>query len=119
MGDGGSAGDPQNYAQQTSTLLGKILRLDVDAPLMRSLPTIPSSMILPARRKFGRMGCATCGGLVLTVPMGIYTSGDVGQNTYEEIDYHAFGTPNGAQLPVGASMRAYIITRVAMTPLTW
>jgi len=32
MGDGGSGGDPQNQAQRPGTLLGKILRLDVDVP---------------------------------------------------------------------------------------
>ena len=29
-GDGGSAGDPQNQSQQLNTLLGKLLRIDVD-----------------------------------------------------------------------------------------
>lgn len=29
MGDGGSGGDPNNYAQNTNTLLGKMLRIDV------------------------------------------------------------------------------------------
>jgi glucose/arabinose dehydrogenase len=30
LGDGGSGGDPQNYAQNPNSLLGKILRIDVD-----------------------------------------------------------------------------------------
>ena len=30
MGDGGSGGDPQNYAQNNNSLLGKMLRIDVD-----------------------------------------------------------------------------------------
>ncbi|HBB48042.1 MAG TPA: hypothetical protein DCZ44_00235, partial [Flavobacteriaceae bacterium] len=32
MGDGGSGGDPQNYSQNTSSLLGKLLRIDIDNP---------------------------------------------------------------------------------------
>ena len=32
MGDGGSANDPQNHAQNIDDLLGKILRIDVDNP---------------------------------------------------------------------------------------
>ena len=30
LGDGGSGGDPQNYAQNPNSLLGKLLRIDVD-----------------------------------------------------------------------------------------
>src|SRR5207248_8459419 len=30
MGDGGSGGDPQNRAQNVDSLLGKLLRIDVD-----------------------------------------------------------------------------------------
>ncbi len=38
MGDGGSGGDPQNNAQNTGSLLGKILRLDVDHGSPYSIP---------------------------------------------------------------------------------
>jgi glucose/arabinose dehydrogenase len=32
LGDGGSAGDPMNHAQRPDSLLGKMLRIDVDVP---------------------------------------------------------------------------------------
>jgi hypothetical protein len=30
MGDGGSIGDPYNFSQNKKSLLGKIMRLDID-----------------------------------------------------------------------------------------
>ena len=38
MGDGGSSGDPQNNAQDTGSLLGKILRIDVDTGFPYTIP---------------------------------------------------------------------------------
>jgi len=38
MGDGGSGGDPQNRAQSFSTLLGKILRIDVENATTYRIP---------------------------------------------------------------------------------
>ncbi|MFP3852808.1 MAG: PQQ-dependent sugar dehydrogenase [Anaerolineales bacterium] len=39
LGDGGSAGDPNDYAQSLQTLLGKILRVDVDGGEPYAVPT--------------------------------------------------------------------------------
>lgn len=38
MGDGGSANDPQNYAQNLQSLLGKMLRINVDTVVAYSIP---------------------------------------------------------------------------------
>jgi glucose/arabinose dehydrogenase len=83
-GDGGSGGDPSNNAQNTSVLLGKIIRLNVNtsntAPYYSIPPTNPfGNEVLayglrnPFRWNFDR----------LTGDMWI---GDVGQNAFEEIN---------------------------------
>lgn len=38
FGDGGAAGDPQNYAQNPQSLLGKLLRIDVNTPNSYAIP---------------------------------------------------------------------------------
>src|SRR5215208_4695211 len=90
LGDGGSQGDPFGNAQNTGVLLGKILRLDVDS-------TEPYAV--PADNPFGNEVWAY--GLrnpwrfsfdKLTNDLYI---GDVGQNTWEEIDFLPAGSPGG------------------------
>ena len=71
MGDGGSGGDPQNRAQHPDSLLGKLLRIDVDrggAPEIWAL-----GLRNPWRFSFDP-------------PSGLLYTGDVGQNTWEEVD---------------------------------
>ncbi len=42
LGDGGSGGDPHNYAQDPTTFLGKMLRIDVGSPANGKAYSIPS-----------------------------------------------------------------------------
>ena len=76
MGDGGSGGDPENRAQNPSSLLGKILKLDPRRP-----GTKPSLAVLgvrnPWRFSFDRAN-------------GDLWVGDVGQNAVEEVDHVAW-----------------------------
>ena len=96
MGDGGSAGDPQNNAQNAQVLLGKMLRIDVDQG---------SPYAIPAGNPFANGGGR---GEIWTIGMrnpwrysfdratnDLYI-GDVGQNTYEEIDFQAANSGAGA-----------------------
>jgi glucose/arabinose dehydrogenase len=86
MGDGGSAGDPGNRAQNLNSLLGKLLRINIDT---RSAYTIP-----PTNPYVGRSGSDLVWSLGLRNPWrfsfdratGDLWIGDVGQNRYEEID---------------------------------
>jgi hypothetical protein len=72
MGDGGAGNDPQNRAQNLSELLGKILRINVDAA--DSQPEIFAiGLRNPWRFSFDRL-------------TGQLYVGDVGQNAREEID---------------------------------
>ena len=78
LGDGGSGGDPENRAQSSDSLLGKMLRLDVS----KAQPTPELAAIglrNPWRYSFDRK-------------TGDLWIGDVGQNEVEEIDRLPRGT---------------------------
>ncbi|MBI4630841.1 MAG: PQQ-dependent sugar dehydrogenase [Chloroflexi bacterium] len=73
LGDGGGQGDTRGNAQSNASLLGKMLRLNVDAPNPK--PEIwAKGLRNPWRYSFDR----ATGDLYI---------GDVGQNVWEEIDY--------------------------------
>jgi glucose/arabinose dehydrogenase len=91
LGDGGSAGDPQGNAQNTSTLLGKILRLDVDSG---------EPYAIPGDNPFGdeiwAYGLRNPWRMSFDKQTGDLYIGDVGQGEWEEIDFLAAGSPPGA-----------------------
>lgn len=93
-GDGGGGGDVPNNAQNTSILLGKMLRLAVNTSATAPYYTIPPSnpfanevyaygLRNPFRWSFDRE----------TNDMWI---GDVGQGAFEEIDHQKFDSISGA-----------------------
>ncbi len=76
LGDGGSAGDPQGNGQNDRALLGKMVRLDVDARAAAGRPRpeiVAKGLRNPWRYSFDR---AT----------GDLWIADVGQNKWEEVD---------------------------------
>lgn len=99
LGDGGSGGDPHNYAQDPSTFLGKMLRIDVSTASGEKMYSIPSDnpyvgaegyleeiwatgLRNPFRFSFDR----TTGDLWIA---------DVGQDGWEEVNYRAAGSEGG------------------------
>ena len=90
LGDGGAANDPFGNGQKTDTLLGKILRLDVDSV---------EPYAIPADNPFGNeiwaYGLRNPWRISFDSLTGDLYIGDVGQNTYEEIDYLPVGSPGG------------------------
>ena len=89
-GDGGSANDPEGNAQKLNTLLGKMLRINVD-----HLPyTIPSDN--PFGDEIWAYGLRNPWRYSFDTLTDDLFIGDVGQGTWEEIDFLAAGTPAGA-----------------------
>lgn len=88
-GDGGSGGDPQNYAQRINTLLGKILRIDVDGGTPYAIPpTNPfvDSTNVQVRKEIYAWGMRNPWRCSFDPVTGWLWAGDVGQGAWEEID---------------------------------
>jgi glucose/arabinose dehydrogenase len=97
LGDGGSGNDPDHLAQTPGTLLGKMLRIDVNVP-----DTHPAGYVIPANNPF----ITGAGGTLPEIwsfglrnpwrysfdpGTGAMLIGDVGQNAWEEINYEPAG----------------------------
>jgi glucose/arabinose dehydrogenase len=97
LGDGGSGGDPGNRAQRLDTLLGKLLRID---PRKAGSKPYRSPVSNPFVGKGGQNEIYAYG---LRNPWrfsfdrrtGDLYIGDVGQNSFEEIDYARRGAARG------------------------
>lgn len=102
LGDGGSANDPENRAQNPAELLGKCLRIDVNVPLNNAAGyAVPSTnpfvnsgpagvlkeiwsfgLRNPWRYSFDMPSRGGTGALIIA---------DVGQGAWEEVDYEPAG----------------------------
>jgi glucose/arabinose dehydrogenase len=101
MGDGGSAGDPQNFGQNPASLLGKMLRIDVSrADAERGTPYAipPDNPVV-----FGEAAAPEIWAAGLRNPWrfsfdratGDLYIADVGQNAIEEINFQPASSPGG------------------------
>jgi glucose/arabinose dehydrogenase len=78
MGDGGSGGDPENRAQNLSSRLGKLLKINVDSR-KASVAIAGYGLRNPWRFSFDKSD-------------NLYI-GEVGQNAWEEVDYTPRSSP--------------------------
>ena len=87
LGDGGSAGDPLGNAQRLDSLLGKILRIDVDAATPYAVPGDNPFRGTPgAAPEIWAYGLRNPFRIAVDRATGDLWIGDVGQNRVEEID---------------------------------
>lgn len=102
FGDGGSGGDPGNRAQRLSTLLGKIIRIDVSGVSGYSIPSgnaFGNTKCDTPRQQGDDTPCAEIYAYGLRNPFrmsidpltGDLWVGDVGQDLYEEVDRVTLG----------------------------
>ena len=88
MGDGGSGGDPQNNAQNLGTLLGKILRIDVDGGVPYAIPANNPFVGNPeVLDEIWAVGLRNPWRFSFDRQTGDLFIGDVGQATWEEVDF--------------------------------
>jgi glucose/arabinose dehydrogenase len=95
-GDGGSGGDPENYSQNIKSLLGKILRLDVDGAFPYAIP--PDNPFVNTngyRKEIWNLGVRNPWRISFDRLTGDLWIADVGQEQWEEINLQAAAGSGG------------------------
>ncbi|MCB0736556.1 MAG: PQQ-dependent sugar dehydrogenase [Bacteroidetes bacterium] len=96
LGDGGSGGDPQNNAQNTNSMLGKMLRLDIDTEKPYQIPAnnpfVEDENVLD---EIWSIGLRNPWRYSIDKLTGNWWIADVGQDKWEEIDFES-AESNGA-----------------------
>lgn len=106
FGDGGSAGDPQNNSQNLKSLLGKILRIDVDTRYGNLNYGIPNDNPLKNntngfREEIYAWGLRNVWKFSFDSLTGKLIAADVGQNAWEEINIIEKGKNYGWRIMEG------------------
>ena len=93
MGDGGSGGDPQNRAQNPDSLLGKLLRLDVDGGDPYAIPNGNPYKNGGGAPEIWALGLRNPWRFAFDPPRGLLYIADVGEVTWEEVDVEPASQP--------------------------
>lgn len=95
LGDGGSGGDPQGNGQNLNTHLGKLLRIDVDQDEPYAVPADNPFQTGDQKPEIWAYGLRNPWRFSFDHATGDLYIGDVGQNTWEEINFLPAGAPGG------------------------
>jgi glucose/arabinose dehydrogenase len=90
MGDGGSAGDPEDRAENRDELLGKLLRIDVDGPSPYEVPASNPFAGGGGRHEVWAYGLRNPWRFSFDLPTRTLWIADVGQSAREEVNRVAF-----------------------------
>ena len=106
FGDGGNSGDPNNYAQNRSVLLGKLLRINVDSSSGGNNYSIPVTNPFYGntngwRQEIYAWGLRNTWKYSFDVPTGRLWAADVGESSWEEIDIIESGKNYGWHIMEG------------------
>jgi len=85
-GDGGSGGDPQNRAQNPDSLLGKLLRINVDGGSPYAIPPDNPFATGGGRGEIWAIGLRNPWRAAFDSAAGLLYIADVGQNVWEEVN---------------------------------
>jgi glucose/arabinose dehydrogenase len=95
LGDGGSGGDPLDAGQSLNTLLGKILRFDVDGGQPYAIPADNPFAAGGGEAEIWAYGLRNPWKIAFDRVTGDLYIGDVGQNQWEEVNFTSAGSPGG------------------------
>ncbi len=96
VGDGGSGGDPSNNGQTRSTLLGKVLRINIDSGSPYAIPgDNPFVGVAGALPEIWAYGLRNPWRFSFDRSTHDLFIADVGQDSWEEVDFQPAGSPGG------------------------
>ena len=95
LGDGGSAGDPLDAGQSLNTLLGKILRFDVDGGQPYAIPADNPFAAGGGQAEIWAYGLRNPWKIAFDRASGDLYIADVGQNQWEEVNFVPAGAAGG------------------------